>query len=44
MTIAFDPSQFSVLCVDDEANILSALRRMLALEGFQVVTAESGAA
>lgn len=43
MTIAFDPSQFSVLCVDDEANILSALRRMLALEGFQVVTAESGA-
>ena len=43
MTIAFDPSQFSVLCVDDEANILSALRRMLVLEGFQVVTAESGA-
>jgi response regulator RpfG family c-di-GMP phosphodiesterase len=43
MTIAFDPSQFSVLCVDDEANILSALRRMLTLEGFQVVTAESGA-
>lgn len=44
MTTAFDPSQFSILCVDDEPNILSALRRMLALEGFQVVTAEGGAA
>jgi putative nucleotidyltransferase with HDIG domain len=39
----FDASQYKVLCVDDEPNILSALRRMLSLEGFQVFTAESGA-
>ena len=32
-----------LLCVDDEPNILSALRRMLSLEGFEVFTAESGA-
>ena len=40
---SFDASQYKVLCVDDEPNILSALRRMLSLEGFQVFTAESGA-
>ena len=40
---SFDASQFKVLCVDDEPNILSALRRMLSLEGFEVVTAEGGA-
>ncbi len=40
---SFDASQYKVLCVDDEPNILSALRRMLSLEGFEVVTAESGA-
>lgn len=40
---SFDASQYKVLCVDDEPNILSALRRMLSLEGFQVVTADSGA-
>ena len=38
----FDASQYKVLCVDDEPNILSALRRMLSLEGFEVLTAESG--
>lgn len=38
----FDASQYKVLCVDDEPNILSALRRMLSLEGFQVLTADSG--
>jgi len=38
----FDASQYKILCVDDEPNILSALRRMLSLEGFQVFTAESG--
>ncbi len=38
----FDASQYKVLCVDDEPNILSALRRMLSLEGFEVFTAESG--
>jgi putative nucleotidyltransferase with HDIG domain len=40
---SFDASQHKVLCVDDEPNILSALRRMLSLEGFEVFTAESGA-
>jgi putative nucleotidyltransferase with HDIG domain len=40
---SWDASQYKVLCVDDEPNILSALRRMLGLEGFQVLTAESGA-
>lgn len=44
MSTSFDASQYKVLCVDDEPNILSALRRMLTLEGFQVLTAESGAA
>jgi len=39
----FDASQYKVLCVDDEPNILSALRRMLSLEGFEVFTADSGA-
>ena len=40
---SFDASQYKVLCVDDEPNILSALRRMLTLEGFEVFTAEGGA-
>ena len=34
----------TVLCVDDEPNILLALKRMLMLNGYQVLTAESGAA
>ena len=42
-TDAFDASLYKVLCVDDEPNILSALRRMLSLEGFEVFTAEGGA-
>lgn len=33
-----------VLCVDDEPNILSSLRRLLRANGYQVLTAESGAA
>jgi putative nucleotidyltransferase with HDIG domain len=41
-TPSFDASQYKVLCVDDEPNILSALRRMLSLEGYQVLTAEGG--
>jgi putative nucleotidyltransferase with HDIG domain len=44
MSTTFDASQYKVLCVDDEPNILSSLRRMLSLEGFQVSTADSGAA
>jgi response regulator RpfG family c-di-GMP phosphodiesterase len=38
------PSPRTVLCVDDEANILSALRRLLRPHGFQVIVAESGQA
>ena len=40
---AFDPSNFEILCVDDEPNILSALRRMFMLSGFIVEEAASGA-
>ncbi|MES2952243.1 MAG: HD domain-containing phosphohydrolase [Pseudomonadota bacterium] len=34
----------TILCVDDEPNILSALRRLFRSEGFQVKTAVGGAA
>lgn len=37
-----DPSLYKILCVDDEPNMLSSLKRMITLEGFQVTTAESG--
>lgn len=37
-----DPANYKILCVDDEPNVLSSLRRMISLEGFQVVTAENG--
>ena len=33
----------TVLCVDDEANILSSLRRLLRPHGYGVLTAGSGA-
>ena len=33
-----------LLCVDDEPNILSSLRRLFRTQGYQVFTAESGAA
>jgi response regulator RpfG family c-di-GMP phosphodiesterase len=33
---------FRVLCVDDEPNILNALRRLLRTEGYHVLTAGSG--
>ena len=33
-----------ILCVDDEPNILSSLRRLFRAQGYQVLTAESGAA
>src|SRR5688572_3801222 len=36
-------SAFTVLCVDDESNILNALRRLLRPRGYRVLTAESGA-
>jgi putative nucleotidyltransferase with HDIG domain len=41
---AWDPSQVKILCVDDEPNVLSALRRMFSLEGCEISTADSGAA
>ena len=37
-----DISRFKILCVDDEPNILSALRRMFMLAGFVVEEASSG--
>ena len=40
---SFDARQYKVLCVDDEPNILSSLRRIVSLEGFEVFTADSGA-
>ena len=36
-------SDFTILCVDDEENILSSLKRMLGLNGYKVFTANSGA-
>jgi response regulator RpfG family c-di-GMP phosphodiesterase len=33
-----------ILCVDDEQNILSSLRRLFRAHGYQVLTADSGAA
>lgn len=38
------PALPTVLCVDDEANILSALRRLFRGKRYRVLTAESGAA
>ena len=40
----WDPSTVKILCVDDEPNVLSALRRMFSLEGCEISTADSGAA
>lgn len=39
-----ETSSMRILCVDDEANILSALRRLLRSQGFQILTAESAGA
>ena len=42
--MSFDASDAAirVLCVDDEPNILNALRRMLVLADFEIEIAESG--
>lgn len=40
---SLDNASVTILCVDDEANILSALRRLFKPMGYQVVTAMSGA-
>ncbi len=37
-----EPSQFHILCVDDEQNILSALRRTFRSTGFNIHLANSG--
>jgi len=37
-----DASQWTVLCVDDEPNILSAIRRALRGSGYRVLSADSG--
>jgi response regulator RpfG family c-di-GMP phosphodiesterase len=39
-----DVAQATVLCVDDEPNILSSLKRLFRPLGYKVLTAESGAA
>lgn len=36
--------EFTLLCVDDEVNILSSLRRLLRSTGYRILTAESGPA
>ena len=41
--VAEDPPP-TLLCVDDEPNILSSLRRLFRAKGYRVLTAESGAA
>ena len=38
------PAQATLLCVDDEPNILSALRRLFRSSGYRVLTAEGGTA
>jgi len=40
----WDPATVKILCVDDEPNVLSALRRMFMLEGCTISIADSGAA
>jgi response regulator RpfG family c-di-GMP phosphodiesterase len=40
---AAPPASFTLLCVDDEPNILSSLRRLFRGKGYKVLTAESGA-
>lgn len=38
-----DKQQWRILCVDDEPNILSSLRRLFRQAGYQVIVANSGA-
>jgi DNA-binding NarL/FixJ family response regulator len=37
------PTRHTVLCVDDDASVLSALRRVLRMEPFEVLTASNAA-
>ena len=43
MTSSPDNAPFTLLCVDDEANILSSLRRLFRPHGYTVLTATGGA-
>ena len=43
-TPAFDTQPARILCVDDEQNILSSLRRLFHSQGYQILTANSGMA
>ena len=43
ITAAAMPAAASVLCVDDESNILSALRRLFRPDGYRLLVAGSGA-
>lgn len=40
--VASQGESFSILCVDDEANVLNALKRLFRRETFGVMTASSG--
>ncbi len=42
MSVATTTMAARILCVDDEPNILSSLRRLFRAQGYQVLTAESG--
>jgi response regulator RpfG family c-di-GMP phosphodiesterase len=44
MENTLDKSQHTVLCVDDELNVLHSLKRLLRRESYQILTATSGAA
>jgi response regulator RpfG family c-di-GMP phosphodiesterase len=37
-----DAEKFTLLCVDDDPGVLNALRRLLTLEGYRLLTATSG--
>jgi len=37
-----EQAQFTLLCVDDDPNVLNSLRRLLTIEGYRVLTATSG--
>ncbi len=39
---AAEETPFTLLCVDDEANILSALKRLFRTQGYNILTATSG--
>src|SRR3990172_3319899 len=42
MPVEAEAKQSTLLCVDDEPNILSSLRRLFRAKGYRVLVAESG--